>query len=657
MNSIRIKLAVIVSIVFSIVLGLLAGMNYWQAKKVMVQDAENEITVIAQSCGEELGMWLDTSKTELAAIARSPIMTSGNRESMVPYITKEISNNKMYENIYWTDAQGNYNDTRGVTGNVASRPYFKEAMNGKTFVGDPMISPGTGKMVVIISTPIKNNDRVMGVLVGAVNIEELGKRVGDIKVRQTGYAFVLRADGIFIAHPNKELVNKVNVTEDPKTSPEAKAALAKMLKGEKGLASYTYEGADKYLAYAPIKGTAWSVGVTVPVKEATEKLSAFTMITVVIIIAVLIIAAFLIFLIANRIAKPLQILAGAASRIAGGDISVTKINVNSNDELGHLAGAFQTMAGNLRELVQEISSSSQQVASSSQQLTANVEQSAQAATQVVSSITDTAEGIEQQESKLAAALELVGKIAAGARSEAEKTQNAVERANRAVGAAEEGNKAVDTAIRQMTNIRQTVDNSAQAVAELGERSQEIGQIVETISSIAGQTNLLALNAAIEAARAGEQGRGFAVVAEEVRKLAEQSEEAAKQIAVLIGDIQVKTGAAVAAMAEGTQEVKRGTEVVDKAGQAFVDIDGHVKEVASIASGTADGLNQLADNSQVVVSGMREVEDISREIVSQTQTISAAAEEQSASMEEIAASSQHLAKLAEELQTSVTKFKV
>jgi methyl-accepting chemotaxis protein len=278
----------------------------------------------------------------------------------------------------------------------------------------------------------------------------------------------------------------------------------------------------KYVAYAPIKGTAWSVGVTVPVKEATEKLSAYTMITAAMITVVLIIAAFLIFLIANRIVKPLQILAGTASRIAGGDLNVGNIKVNSNDELGYLAGAFETMAGNLRGLVQEISNSSQQVASSSQQLTANAEQSAQAATQVVSSITDTAQGIEHQENKLGAALELVGEIATRARLEAEKTQNAVERANRAVGAAEEGNKAVGTAIRQMTNIRQTVDNSAQAVAELGERSQEIGQIVETISSIAGQTNLLALNAAIEAARAGEQGRGFAVVAEEVRKLAEQS---------------------------------------------------------------------------------------------------------------------------------------
>lgn len=207
----------------------------------------------------------------------------------------------------------------------------------------------------------------------------------------------------------------------------------------------------------------------------------------------------------------------------------------------------------------------------------------------------------------------------------------------------------------MISIWKTVDNSAQVVAELGERSKEIEQIVEAISGIASQTNLLALNAAIEAARAGEQGRGFAVVAEEVRKLAEQSQEAAKQIAKLISDIQGKTGEAVTAMVNGTQEVRRGTEVVDQAGRAFKDINGHVQEVAGIAQGTADGLIRLTAESQQILEGILDVKRTSQEISGQTQTISAASEEQSASVEEIAHSSQHLANLADQLQIIVAKF--
>jgi methyl-accepting chemotaxis protein len=538
-----------------------------------------------------------------------------------------------------------------------NRPYFDSAIKGNTFISDPIISPVTGKLVVVVATPIWGEGRVAGLLVGAINIAEVEKLVLEIKVGQTGYSYLLRSDGTIIIHPVKELMNKVNVNDDPKATPDLKAAVGNMSKGETGIASYSYDGVNKYLAYAPISGTSWSLGVNVPISEVIAKLSAFTWIALGTIIAVLILASFVIFLTADRIAKPLQILEGAASRIAGGDLSVTHIKLHSKDELGRLACAFDTMVNNLRSLVREIDGSAEQVAASSEELTANAEQSAQAANQVAISITSTAQGADRQVDAVEAVLGLVEKITAGTRVEAVSTRDAVIIASKAVGAAGEGNKAVDTAISQMTSIRQTVDNSAKVVAELGERSKEIGQIVETISGIAGQTNLLALNAAIEAARAGEQGRGFAVVAEEVRKLAEQSQEAAKQIATLISDIRTKTDEAVSAMAEGTQEVRRGTEVVDQAGRAFKDIDGHIQEVASISQKAAEGLTKLADDSQQVLDGMRETEHISHEISDQSQTISAATEEQSASMEEIASSSQHLAQLAAQLQLAVAKFKI
>jgi methyl-accepting chemotaxis protein len=108
MNSIRTKLAVAVITLFIVALSILAGLNYWQAKKIIQQDVENELAAVAQTRGGNIGMWLDNRKTELAAIARSPIMTSGNREAMMSYIVAEINNNKIYENIFWTDDKGNY---------------------------------------------------------------------------------------------------------------------------------------------------------------------------------------------------------------------------------------------------------------------------------------------------------------------------------------------------------------------------------------------------------------------------------------------------------------------------------------------------------------------------------------------------------------------
>ena len=209
----------------------------------------------------------------------------------------------------------------------------------------------------------------------------------------------------------------------------------------------------------------------------------------------------------------------------------------------------------------------------------------------------------------------------------------------------------------MGRIEQTVNRSAAVVAELGQRSKAIDQIVATISGIAGQTNLLALNAAIEAARAGEQGRGFAVVAEEVRKLAEQSQEATKQISALIGGIQGDTEQAVAAMDNGTREVKLGAEVVNTAGQAFHEIVALVEQVSDQIREVSSTIDQMAIGSQQIVESVNRIDHLSKEAASQAQTVSAATEEQSASMEEIASSSQSLAQLALELRDAVGKFKV
>jgi methyl-accepting chemotaxis protein len=195
------------------------------------------------------------------------------------------------------------------------------------------------------------------------------------------------------------------------------------------------------------------------------------------------------------------------------------------------------------------------------------------------------------------------------------------------------------------------------VANLGERSVQIGQIVDTISGIAGQTNLLALNAAIEAARAGEQGRGFAVVADEVRKLAEQSQDATKQIADLIQEIQGETDKAVVAMNQGTHEVKVGTEVVSVAGQAFGEITLLITQVSDQIQDISAAIQQVTSGSQLIVSSVQDIDGISKKVAEEAETVSAATEEQSASMEEIAASSQSLAKMARDLEAAVSKFTV
>ncbi len=362
-------------------------------------------------------------------------------------------------------------------------------------------------------------------------------------------------------------------------------------------------------------------------------------------------------LITQSITKPLQTLILVCKELADGDFRDKPRKVLRKDEIGQVADALMDMRGSLRLVLKHVNESAEQVAASSEELTASAEQSAQATTQVAATISEVAQGAEQQVKAVGDTSAVVEQMSAGIQHVAANANEVSSVADKTTSAANQGGKAVDAAMSQMVSIEQSVSSSARVVTKLGERSKEIGQIVDTISGIAGQTNLLALNAAIEAARAGEQGRGFAVVAEEVRKLAEQSQEAAKQIANLISEIQSETGNAVVAMNEGTREVKVGADVVNNAGKAFKEIVSLIGEVSSQIKEISAAIQQMASGSQQIVASVRDIDRISKDAAGQTQTVSAATEEQSASMEEIAASSQALARMAEDLQSAVRKFKV
>lgn len=359
---------------------------------------------------------------------------------------------------------------------------------------------------------------------------------------------------------------------------------------------------------------------------------------------------------ARSISRPVNQLAAVAQQVASGDLT-QQVRVASQDEIGQLASAFNTMVIELKTLIKHINANVEQVAASSEELTASSEQSAQAANQIAVSITEVAAGANEQMAATDETSAVIQQMTAGVQQMAASANQVAAQSSQAADKAKNGGEAVDKAVSQMARIEDTVNTSAAVVAKLGERSKEIGQIVDTISGIAGQTNLLALNAAIEAARAGEQGRGFAVVAEEVRKLAEQSQEAAKKIAALIGEIQGDTAKAVVAMNDGTREVKTGAEVVNTAGGAFSEIADLVLQVSAQVRDISAAIQQTAAGSQHIVGAVKKIDELSRKSAGEAQGVSAAAEEQLASMEEIATSSEALAKLAQELQTAVVKFRV
>ena len=339
-----------------------------------------------------------------------------------------------------------------------------------------------------------------------------------------------------------------------------------------------------------------------------------------------------------------------------GNLNFATLNV-SNDEIGLLTQSFGTMVAKLQNMILNIKDSAEKVAGASQHLTASSDQSALAATQVAAVINEVADGAQRQLEAVDHTRQTVDQMSEQIQEVTAKITNVANSSKQTETAAQAGLAHIETSVKQMQSINQTVKHSSLLVRKLGDRSMEIGQIIETISAIANQTNLLALNAAIEAARAGEQGRGFSVVAEEVRKLAEESQASAKQIATLIGAIQTETTQAVSAMEAGNKEVQTGSEVVVSAGQSFTNIVQRVNEVSEQVQGISATMQRLADGGQNIVNSVSQVEGVTKTTVSQTQRVSASTQEQSAAMEEIASNSQGLAKMAEKLKDIVRAFTV
>lgn len=543
-------------------------------------------------------------------------------------------------------------DTKVIGDSLADRTFFKDTLRDqKSHVSDIIVNRVTGVPSVIVTQPVKDQGgKLTGMVLQAVNLETLQNYLGQVKVGATGVAAIISQDGTLIAHTNRNLVKEQKKIADD---------LMNRLKGQPGrLVHYTdLAGRDSVALVTTVNNTNWLVITSLPTSEFTAGFYASLVWMLVALAAGLILVGLIGWRYLLKTLQPIEVLVQEAAKVAQGDLSLTTLKITSKDEVGRLAQSFEQMASNLRGLMRQVTAATEQVAASAEQLHAGAEQSAQAANQVAVSISSTSEGIEKQTIGVANVLALVENITQGSQEGAEAAVQAAKITKEAVASTVAGSNAVDNAIVQMNQIQRTVESSAEAVAELGNRSKEIGVIVDTISGIAAQTNLLALNAAIEAARAGEQGRGFAVVAEEVRKLAEQSQIAAKQISELIRDIQDRTDQAVVVMTAGTAEVQKGNAVVDQAGASFTEIQRQIEEVAAITQKIAQGLTQAVEASKQVLGATQEVDEIGRDIAGQAQNISAATEEQSASMEEIAASSQSLANIAAELQKAVRKFTI
>ena len=364
------------------------------------------------------------------------------------------------------------------------------------------------------------------------------------------------------------------------------------------------------------------------VQANNDATSKATIIVLTSLIVGLSLAVFLGLLIARYIKRGLAELVENAEEISQGNLTIDVVQ-RTSDEIGVLTGAFARMALNLREILTSLTEASASIASATSQINSSTEEMAAGAEEQTSQASEVASAVEEMTKTIV-----------------ENSKNAgttADTAKQAKDAAELGGTVVQETIIGMKRIAEVVNKSSETVRALGRSSDQIGEIIGVIDDIADQTNLLALNAAIEAARAGEQGRGFAVVADEVRKLAERTTKATKEIAGMIKAIQSETGGAVASMTEGTQQVGEGIKLADKAGISL-------NEIVRVSQMVTDMVSQIAAASEQQSSA-------SEQISKNVEGISTVTNQTASGVQQIARAAEDLNRLTENLQQMLGKFRL
>lgn len=371
----------------------------------------------------------------------------------------------------------------------------------------------------------------------------------------------------------------------------------------------------------------------------------------------IIIGLVIVYIFMKRFNRSILTIQRGLLKASEGDITIENISVKSKDVISQLAGSFNTMIGNFKTLISQVIESSQQVAASTEQLHANAEETTKATELISSSMEEVSVGTKDQVVMVSQSKEYVSQITKDIEEISVRAEGVYDSSRKTSNQAEDGLTIVKKAVEQMERINQNTDEIAGIIHELNGKSEQIENILTIISGIADQTNLLALNAAIEAARAGEHGKGFAVVADEVRKLAEQSSNSAKQISILIHDIQESTRFAVESINKGELAVKDGTNYVNEGGRSFNEISESVIGTAKKMEEVLSSINKIKKSAFHLISSMDSVNDSTKQASAYSQEVQSATEEQSASIKEVSNATKVLAEMAQALLESASKFKI
>lgn len=633
---------------------------------IIIQKINSDITIKKEeealhnqviSKAESVNQWFHAQIGEMQVAAESDVMKSMDPERLIPYLQALEKRSEVFETMFVLNTDGlviAHSNPNSIGSDYSDRSYYGIALNGGSTYSEVLISKATGNRIVVGATPIKDSDgNIIGIMCGSANFEVLVDSVLAVDENSSSNLILIDNLGYIQVAPVEELIG---VHIDEASIDQDTINAFKLSFEDSGISSFNDNG-DKYLiAYAPIEMVQFGLSINTP-EDVVLQESKSILFTVSIIIAIsAIIIIILSFMIVSSITKPILKVANGMNSVANGHLDVDQITLKNQDELGQLANNFNVMVDNIKHLVGEIKTAAELVHASSEEFSASSEETLQASEQISASIQTISATTEEATNFTEEVKHVVSNISSSIESITENIQETNSIADEAVNASEAGTRVINETIHQMKMIEEKTNSASNAINLLGQKSDEINEIISVITNIADQTNLLALNAAIEAARAGEYGKGFAVVAEEVRKLAEQSSAASGQISELIQDIQSEISESVAAMNEGNSAVNDGIHYVERAGNEFSNISIAVDKVSDHMEKILAESSRMKEHSDLMVGHMNKIVNSAIETTNNIHEISSASEEQHSSMQEIAAAADELAKMAENLNDTTQNFK-
>ncbi|WP_129600158.1 methyl-accepting chemotaxis protein [Anaerophilus nitritogenes] len=557
-------------------------------------------------------------------------------------------------------------DMERSTANLKDRGYYQKAMQGEVTVSDVIISKVTGELVVIFAAPIIESGEIQGVFYGRREGTFLSDIAENVNYGKTGFGIIINDQGNTVGHKNRELVlNQSNIVQTAKENP-AFMSLAnlienKILKREAGSGDYSYDTVKNIVGFAPIQNSHWVITIGMETQEILQEVNHLRNLLIVFVFIAATIGVMITYWVSGSLVKPITLLTGHIERVSNYDLTFVEDEatkyMDRKDEIGKITNALAKLQSNFTDLVRKTYEVSTHVSASSQELMAISQQSAKFSDEVENTIEEIATGASSQakdSQKGDDAMEQMGKVL-------NQNQDYMKKLNLSTDEVDHlKNEGIESVLSLVSKTEESIENSKEIkeiIIGTNESAKQIEGASSMIQSIAEQTNLLALNAAIEAARAGEYGRGFAVVAEEIRKLAEDTNQFTEEIRNVVLALTQKSAYAVDTMINSEEVVKEQTDQVMHMKEKLEGIAQSIENTKKVINSLNKSGQEIENKKNEMVSIVDNLSSIAQQNAAATEQVSISVKEQTASIEEVANSSEQLADLAQELNGLVSKFKI